>query len=48
MLDQGIALAPGSYEILFVSLAHSDEDVSRTVAAAAQAARAAAATVAVS
>ena len=48
MLDQGIALAPGSYEILFVSLAHSDEDLSRTVDAAAQAARAAAATVAVS
>jgi glutamate-1-semialdehyde 2,1-aminomutase len=48
MLDQGIALAPGSYEILFVSLAHSAEDLSRTVDAAAQAARAAAGTVVVS
>ena len=42
MLDQGVALAPGAYEILFVSLAHSDEDLSRTVDAAAQAARVAA------
>jgi len=41
MLDQGVALAPGSYEVLFVSLAHSDEDLSRTVEAAAVAAAAA-------
>ncbi|MDE3093602.1 MAG: glutamate-1-semialdehyde 2,1-aminomutase [Acidobacteriota bacterium] len=34
MLDQGVALAPGAYEILFVSFAHSDEDLSRTVEAA--------------
>jgi glutamate-1-semialdehyde 2,1-aminomutase len=39
MLDQGIALAPGAYEILFVSLAHSDDDLARTVDAAAAAAR---------
>jgi glutamate-1-semialdehyde 2,1-aminomutase len=38
MLDQGIALAPGAYEILFVSLAHSDEDLARTVEAVAYAA----------
>ena len=45
MLDQGVALAPGAYEILFVSLAHSDEDLSRTVeAAGVAAARAATAT----
>jgi glutamate-1-semialdehyde 2,1-aminomutase len=42
MLDQGIALAPGAYEILFVSLAHSDDDLARTVEAAAHAARVAA------
>ena len=42
MLDQGVALAPGAYEILFVSLAHSDEDLARTVDAAAVAAAAAA------
>jgi glutamate-1-semialdehyde 2,1-aminomutase len=42
MLDQGIALAPGAYEILFVSLAHSDADLARTVEAAAHAARVAA------
>jgi len=42
MLDQGVALAPGAYEILFVSLAHSEEDLSRTVEAAAVAARRAA------
>jgi len=41
MLDQGVALAPGAYEIMFVSLAHSDEDLAMTVQAAARAARAA-------
>ncbi len=44
MLDEGIALAPGAYEILFVSMAHSDEDLARTVEAAAVAARVAAGT----
>jgi glutamate-1-semialdehyde 2,1-aminomutase len=38
MLDRGIALAPGAYEILFVSLAHSDDDLARTVDMAAEAA----------
>ncbi len=38
MLSQGVALAPGAYEILFVSLAHSDEDLTFTVDAAARAA----------
>jgi glutamate-1-semialdehyde 2,1-aminomutase len=39
MLDRGVALAPGAYEILFVSLAHTGADLERTVDAAAQAAR---------
>lgn len=39
MLEQGVALAPGAYEILFVSLAHTDDDLSRTVGAAASAAQ---------
>jgi glutamate-1-semialdehyde 2,1-aminomutase len=38
MLDRGVALAPGAYEIMFVSLAHSVEDLERTVAIAADAA----------
>jgi glutamate-1-semialdehyde 2,1-aminomutase len=42
MLERGVALAPGAYEILFVSLAHSDDDLSRTVELAVVAARAAA------
>ncbi len=36
MLDRGIALAPGPYEALFPSLAHSDADLDRTVEAAAE------------
>ena len=40
MLDQGVALAPGAYEILFVSMAHRDEDLDRSVSAARAAARA--------
>ena len=39
MLERGVALAPGAYEILFVSLAHRDEDLARTVSMAAEAAR---------
>ena len=39
MLRRGIALAPGSYEIIFVSLAHSDADIDRTIAAAGEAAQ---------
>ena len=27
MLERGVALAPGAYEILFVSMAHSDDDL---------------------
>ncbi len=34
MLDQGIALAPGPYEALFPSMAHTDADIDRTVEAA--------------
>lgn len=39
MLKQGIALAPGPYEILFPSLAHTPEDITQTTTAARQAAR---------
>lgn len=39
MLDRGIAMAPGSYEIMFVSMAHSDSDLERCVTSAAEAAR---------
>jgi glutamate-1-semialdehyde 2,1-aminomutase len=38
MLDRGVALAPGAYEILFVSLAHSADDLATTVSKAAEAA----------
>ena len=38
MLRRGIALAPGSYEILFVSLAHGPMELERTLEAAALAA----------
>ena len=31
MLDRGIALAPGPYEALFLSLAHSYDDIDRTI-----------------
>lgn len=34
MLDQGIYLAPSQFEAAFVSLAHSDEDIAKTVEAA--------------
>jgi glutamate-1-semialdehyde 2,1-aminomutase len=36
MLDRGIALAPGAYEALFPSLAHTDEVVDQTISAAAE------------
>jgi glutamate-1-semialdehyde 2,1-aminomutase len=42
MLERGVAFAPGAYEILFVSMAHSDEDLATTVQMAAEAARVAA------
>ncbi|MFP4511859.1 MAG: glutamate-1-semialdehyde 2,1-aminomutase [Acidimicrobiales bacterium] len=38
MLERGVALAPGPYEALFPSLAHTDADIDRTVDAAAEAA----------
>ena len=38
MLRHGVALAPGAYEIMFVSMAHSDADLERAVDAAASAA----------
>ncbi|MHB1712349.1 MAG: glutamate-1-semialdehyde 2,1-aminomutase [Acidimicrobiales bacterium] len=31
MLDRGVALAPGPYEIAFTSMAHSDADLERTI-----------------
>jgi glutamate-1-semialdehyde 2,1-aminomutase len=38
VLRRGVALAPGAYEILFVSLAHTRDDLERTVAIAVDAA----------
>jgi glutamate-1-semialdehyde 2,1-aminomutase len=40
MLERGVALAPGAYEILFVSLAHTQDDLERTLSIAADAAKA--------
>ena len=34
MLERGIYLPPSQFEALFVSAAHSDEDIARTVEAA--------------
>lgn len=34
MLNQGIYLAPSAYEAMFVSLAHTQEDIDKTIAAA--------------
>jgi glutamate-1-semialdehyde 2,1-aminomutase len=34
MLKRGIYLAPSAYEAGFVSLAHTDEDIERTIEAA--------------
>ncbi len=42
MLERGVALAPGAYEILFVSMAHSDDDFTQTIECAARAAKVAA------
>jgi glutamate-1-semialdehyde 2,1-aminomutase len=39
MLRQGVALAPGPYEAIFPSLAHSDDDLQVTFGAAVLAAR---------
>lgn len=38
LLDRGVAIAPGAYEVMFPSLSHTDADVDRTVDAAAEAA----------
>jgi glutamate-1-semialdehyde 2,1-aminomutase len=43
LLERGVALAPGPYEVFFPSLAHTDEVVDSTVEAAVQAAAAVAA-----
>jgi glutamate-1-semialdehyde 2,1-aminomutase len=40
LLDRGVALAPGAYEVLFVGLAHTDEVIDAVVAVAAEAAAA--------
>ena len=40
LLTRGVALAPGAYEVLFPSLAHSAEDLARTFDACAAAAKA--------
>ncbi|MGC8498633.1 MAG: glutamate-1-semialdehyde 2,1-aminomutase [Acidimicrobiales bacterium] len=42
LLDRGVALAPGAYEILFVSLAHEQALLDRALVAVAEAARVAA------
>jgi glutamate-1-semialdehyde 2,1-aminomutase len=39
MLDRGVALAPGAYEILFTSMSHTVDDLERTVSMAAEAAK---------
>jgi glutamate-1-semialdehyde 2,1-aminomutase len=33
LLENGIYVAPSQFEAIFVSLAHSDEDIDRTIAA---------------
>jgi glutamate-1-semialdehyde 2,1-aminomutase len=38
LLDRGVAIAPGAYEVLFPSLSHTDADIDRTVQAATDAA----------
>jgi glutamate-1-semialdehyde 2,1-aminomutase len=45
LLARGVAIAPGAYEVLFPSLAHTDADIERTVATAGEAAAAAVAAV---
>ncbi len=43
LLDRGVAIAPGAYEVLFPSLAHTPADIVLTIEAAAEAAKAVAA-----
>ena len=33
VLDRGIYLAPSAYEVMFISLAHSEDDIDQTIAA---------------
>ncbi len=40
LLERGVAIAPGAYEVLFPSLAHTDADLERTVEAFGEAAAA--------
>jgi glutamate-1-semialdehyde 2,1-aminomutase len=37
MLERGVYLAPSQFEAAFVSAAHTDEDIEKTIAAAGQA-----------
>src|ERR1035437_8458732 len=37
MLDHGVYLAPSQFEAAFVSVAHTDEDIEKTIAAAREA-----------
>ncbi len=39
LLDRGVAIAPGAYEILFPSLAHGDAELEATLTAFAEVAR---------
>jgi glutamate-1-semialdehyde 2,1-aminomutase len=34
MLDRGVFLPPSQFEALFISAAHTDEDIDRTIEAA--------------
>jgi glutamate-1-semialdehyde 2,1-aminomutase len=43
MLDRGVALAPGAFEVLFVGLAHTDDVLDQVLETAAAAAGAVAA-----
>jgi glutamate-1-semialdehyde 2,1-aminomutase len=40
LLERGVAIAPGAYEVFFPSLAHSDADLALTVEAFGEAASA--------
>jgi glutamate-1-semialdehyde 2,1-aminomutase len=39
MLDRGVLFHPGAFENLFISFAHTEEDVDRTLEAARETAR---------
>jgi glutamate-1-semialdehyde 2,1-aminomutase len=36
LLERGIYIAPSQFEAMFVSLAHGDEEIDRTIAAVAE------------